>query len=313
MNLQCLFAKINLNLKFMINYLKSKNLILLFLFTSVMTTFVSCEKDEENDELSTSSECLSPSGLTIEVIDEDFFGDTVELKWNPEGNETQWEVKLAPTAFNSAKTFVVEEPTITVAQVLDVENAVFTVSAICGESLSSEAVAFPSLDGFTGPAIANMSAIIDGVSYEGLKPAGFAIFGDATSVTQSSIHEGIHLWVQGGTRVGTELSGVEINLFINKNHWSVGTHELKGGEDYMNLNEEVDTYVTYYNLDSPYKFDVEESGVLVITKFDLQERIIEGTFSFSYNVYDRNTGELMGNEDVESGTFKYSLDDEYFD
>ncbi len=55
-----------------------------------------------------------------------------------------------------------------------------------------------------------------------------------------------------------------------------------------------------------------EFGELTITEFNLEDRVIKGTFEFTFELYNVNTGELSGPFDCLDGTFEYSLDDEYF-
>lgn len=285
---------------------------ILFLFTILAIMFSSCESDD-GDDSPTDSNCEAPTDLTIEILEEDFFGDTVALNWTAGENESQWEITKSASLLSPEKSFIVDEPQITIVQVLGSDKAVFTIQSICGDNLSSELVTFPSLDGFAGTQYANMTAEINGQEYNSLKPPTISLGGDASSIITWSGHDGVHLRLLGTNRSSFSFNGLEINLYINQNEWTIGEYELKG-RDNIETDEENSSFVEYFNLDEPdYYFDVIETGVLNVTNFDREQRIIEGTFSFTYEKSNLGNDTVVVTENVENGTFKYSLDDEFFD
>lgn len=53
-------------------------------------------------------------------------------------------------------------------------------------------------------------------------------------------------------------------------------------------------------------------GTLVITEFNLIEKVIKGTFEFSFAFENIYTGEVTDPFECINGTFDYSLDHSYF-
>ena len=162
-----------------------------------------------------------------------------------------------------------------------------------------------------------MTASVNGVNFENLTSKSFVIGGNASTVQFEKEDDGggpLNIQIQGTNALSTSNGiDIEINLFISIEDWKESRYELKG-EQQKGVNTNEDTYVSFSNLnDSDNQFNIEHEGEIRITKFDLEERIIEGTFSFSYNIYEKFSSDLIATENVENGTFKYSLDDEYFD
>lgn len=172
--------------------------------------------------------------------------------------------------------------------------------------------------------IALMTANLNGEQYNDMKPNGYGIFSDAAVriVTFSYSNDYDYIKIQGNSTYNQVLpdnTTKEINLFIPENAWQEGTYILEtysiDPNDDPNGYEEVlphfDINFFYEPNSQGYKMDF--GGMISITNFDLDSRLIEGTFEFQYIVQDLDTDVISGPFECIDGTFSYSLNDNYFD
>jgi len=161
-----------------------------------------------------------------------------------------------------------------------------------------------------------MTANLDGEQFDNLKPNGFNLFNSAINmVTFSFANDDDYISIQGNSTyqniTPTEFTK-EITIWIPQSSWSEGTYTLADGVVYSD-NGVIPTPhygIVYFNNDG-YPQAFEEEGTITITEFNLEERVIRGTFEFTY-IRSGNDGQI-GPFDCTNGTFNYSLDDEYFD
>ena len=160
-----------------------------------------------------------------------------------------------------------------------------------------------------------MTANINGEQYDDMKPNSYLFFPGGVSVngffTRS---DDDYLVMQGNSGYKNptfiDVTDQEINLKIPSAKWKEGTYVL-----YDDLNDIFEgvcyyTFFTHNNPDNIRKID--KAGEIVISKFSLDEKIIEGTFEFEYTLFNETDSTEEGPFTV-TGTFDYSLDDEYFD
>lgn len=172
-------------------------------------------------------------------------------------------------------------------------------------------------DGDTPPASikAFMTANINGLEYNDMKPNGYLFFPSGVSINDFfSRADEDYILIQGNNEYQNPTlitdTGREINLRVPKSLWKEGTFTLY--DDLNDIDEGVCFY-TFFGLNKPGDvFTKELPGEIIITKFDLDERIIQGTFEFEYMMVKESDDSEEGPFKV-TGTFDYSLDDEYFD
>lgn len=165
-----------------------------------------------------------------------------------------------------------------------------------------------------------MTANLDGVQYNDMKPNGYNIFNSAISiVTFSYANDYDYISIDGNSTYQEIIPDVtstkEIKLYIPENTWEEGTYVLQTDPVYDNDGEEVvphfDINFFYVNNALGYP-DYDNPGTITITNFDLEDRVISGTFEFEYRIVDNSNNEETGPFQCIDGTFNYSLDDEYF-
>jgi hypothetical protein len=161
-----------------------------------------------------------------------------------------------------------------------------------------------------------MTANLDGEQFDNMKPNGFNLFNSAIGIeTYSYANDDTYIRIQGNSTyqniTPTEFTK-EITISIPESSWSVGTYNLADGVVYDD-NGVIPTPhygIVYFNNDG-YTQAFENEGTITITEFNLVDRVIRGTFEFTYVRSGNN--EEIGPFDCTNGTFDYSLDDEYFD
>lgn len=160
-----------------------------------------------------------------------------------------------------------------------------------------------------------MTANINGVQYNDMKPNGYLFFPGGAWVNGFIVRDDTdYLVIQGNSGYQNPtfiaVTDREINLKIPSVFWKEGTYDLY--DDYNDVFEGV-CYFTYFSHDTPDGFSkVDKQGEIIISKFSLEERVIEGTFEFEYTIRD-NSDYSEGEAYKVTGTFDYSLDDEFFD
>lgn len=164
--------------------------------------------------------------------------------------------------------------------------------------------------------VALMTANLNGEQFNDLKPNGFNFFNKAISiVTFSYANDDDYISMQGNSTYQNVTPGdttKEITIFIPESSWSVGTYELAESPVYSDNNVTPTPHyrLVYFDNDE-YFGNIEEVGSITITEFNLNERIMRGTFEFSY--FRTSDTDTIGPFDCTNGTFEYSLDADYFD
>lgn len=162
-----------------------------------------------------------------------------------------------------------------------------------------------------------MTANIAGEQFNNMRPNGFNLFNSAIGiVTYSYFSNEDYIRIQGNTTyqniAPTEFTK-EITIWIPQSSWSVGTYTLADSVvDALETGQTPTPHygIVYFNNDE-YSQAFEDEGTITITEFNLEERVIRGTFEFTFRRSGNN--EEIGPFDCMNGTFDYSLDDEYFD
>lgn len=162
-----------------------------------------------------------------------------------------------------------------------------------------------------------MTAVINGEAYDDMKPNSYLLFPGGVGVNgffTRSDDDYISIKGTNGYRNPATVASTdrEIDLYIPSVFWKEGTYPMYDIDDN-------DTFegVCYYDFIDASTFTGDfqnkiNTGEIIITKFSLTERIITGTFSFQYKLVNENDNSEQGPFDV-TGTFDYSLDDEFFD
>ncbi len=167
--------------------------------------------------------------------------------------------------------------------------------------------------GQDGP-LAIMTANLDGVQYDDLKPNLFHVMGNAVSVITIGGDDTLYLRIRANSshqQILPEDDTKEITLYIPQSKWGVGSYDIKFSAN--DVDPHVNIIFHYPNGDSGVLNSDDQKGNLTITKFDLANRMIEGTFYFEYFIEKDGTWERIGPFNCLNGTFKFSLDDQYFD
>jgi len=160
-----------------------------------------------------------------------------------------------------------------------------------------------------------MNAIIDGAIYNNMKPFVFN-FGSDTAVLIVTHDEGetYYLKIQGGFYLDVGLLGEpgerEINIFILEDHWAEGTYVLDNSS--TNIDGENVDYLTVIYFDGTTDSTYNLSGTLTITEFNIVDKVIRGTFDYTFNRVEDVTGNVNGPLEV-TGDFEYPLNASYFD
>lgn len=164
--------------------------------------------------------------------------------------------------------------------------------------------------GNTADGHALMTANLNGEQFNNLVPFWYNFTGNAVGIiTQPNVTERF-LRIQGNsTPSGLTEFTKEINIFIPENLWSVGTYVLYDDHsDGTNIRAYFNI-VYFDNTGYQQAFEIP-GGVLNIETFDLVNKVITGTFSFSYE--RTNGSDTIGPFECTDGTFDYSLDHDYF-
>jgi hypothetical protein len=189
--------------------------------------------------------------------------------------------------------------------------------SLCGDSDGSLQILIDGLGnciqstGNTADGHALMTANLDGEQFNNMVPFGYYFTNNAVGITTHPNITDRYLRIQG-TNTPNQLTDFtkEINIFIPESLWSVGTYELF---DYYNDGTTARAYFNIIYRDNTSYLQAFEipGGEINIETFDLVNRVITGTFSFSYT--RTNGTDTIGPFECTNGTFDYSLDHSSFD
>lgn len=166
---------------------------------------------------------------------------------------------------------------------------------------------------FTEPTF--MSGDLNGLSYNNLKPADY--FNSASLQTKVETFQITplisynYLLLQGSDITYNDIpaaTSILINIRIPQSEWAVGTYDLK--DDEITGIDGINSCASLVEIGSTTKTKAV-LGTLTITEFDVTNRVIKGTFSFSYARRIGSNSE--GSYQLTNGAFKYKLDAPYFD
>lgn len=158
----------------------------------------------------------------------------------------------------------------------------------------------------TTPAL--MTANIDGVQYDMMRPFMYSVIGNDISVMNDGApaDELQYIKIQG-TNNDAMVNSKQIELYIPDTKWAPGTYPLE-----WDMGFEMDVcWAKMIVFSTPETRAIETSGTITVTEFNLTTKRIKGTFQFVYEKLDAN-GNPMGTFEVTNGTFNYGLDDPYF-
>ena len=196
---------------------------------------------------------------------------------------------------------------------------------LCGDTGGNLQLLLDSLDcgdgntdgGGTGGAFAFMTANINGTIYNDMKPNSYLFFpggADVNDYFSRSDDDYIRIQGNSGYKKPTVIEDTdrEINLRIPSALWKEGTYTL-----YDDLNDVFEgvCFYTFFGLDWANGVNTRGlPGEITITKFSLDERVIQGIFQFEYMMeYENGSSVTVEGPFEVTGTFDYALDDEFFD
>ncbi|GEP52566.1 hypothetical protein FNO01nite_32380 [Flavobacterium noncentrifugens] len=234
---------------------------------------------------------------------------------------SNWEVQYGAAGFALGAGTIVPSatPTKQITGLLAANGYDFYVRTVCSATSSSTWAGPVHVDpvGTTNPGTidttpALMTANIDGVQYNVLRPFFYQVLGNDINVENDGADPGVPRFIKlqgtdNTTTVNTNNSR-EINLYIPDTMWTPGTYPLHwetGFEDPL-------CWVRFVVFSVP---DIDAritDGSLTVTEFNRTTKRIKGTFEFTYEKIN-DDGDVIGTARVTNGTFNYGLDDPYFD
>ncbi|MGV6828310.1 MAG: fibronectin type III domain-containing protein [Flavobacteriales bacterium] len=281
-----------------------------FLFITLL--FTSCNRKDTGIHI----ECDEPTNF--EIVN--YTNQTqVDLAWEENDAVDNWQIEYGLIGFSQSEGMIVEtESNEKTILGLDFNQAYdFYLRAQCGDGFSDWVGPISNTPEEVLQSHALMTANIKGVQYDYMVPFLWQTFiNEAVSIVTFSDNEELYLKIQGNSEPQNSNfdTNKEINIFIPETNWELGTYNL--GNDYIDTEENPQAFVNLVYFDSAqgtFQANEGEFGSITITEFNLEERIIKGTFEFTFTLYDVNTNIETGPFDCLDGTFDYSLDDTYFD
>lgn len=250
--------------------------------------------------------CAKPINFTINSST----STTVNLSWDSEETATSWEIEYGISGFSMGTGIIIPANTnpFTVTGLIS-ENAYdFYIRSICNDiAISSWTDPITKNAVEVAPNHAMMTATINGTYFGNMKPAFYPTV-LASKVVTTSFNDTKYLKIQGNDVPFNPTSSTrEINLYIHESDWQVGTFNLISEADSNFIDS--DFQIIYTN--SSFTCD-EVDGSITITEFNLETRVIQGTFEFTYYTYNSSTHITTGPFST-TGTFDYSLDHSEFD
>ncbi|MBK5212036.1 MAG: fibronectin type III domain-containing protein [Flavobacteriaceae bacterium] len=282
--------------------------ILLFLTAFAI---ISCSGDDDSVD---STSCDNPTNFKLEEYNN---ASEVILSWDTDpSDDSTYEIEYGLTGFKQGDGVIVTAITSPATiKGLNFNAAYdFYLRRACTDATSEFVGPATNTPGGNNVSFALMTANIAGVQYNNMKPFLFGQTDATRVVTFSGTNENF-LAIQGNSAFmdPTFENTKEINLFIPQSQWLPGTYLLtdtatSSGNAQSNVN------IIYNDSSTPTtQAYEEEDGSITITKFDLQERVVEGTFEFRFKLYYVDSGTYSEILECKNGTFKYSLDASFFD
>ncbi len=255
--------------------------------------------------------CVAPTNIA--VFRNATNNSQAVISWNAGGSETSWEIQYGSVGFVAgAGTSVISDFTTTSITELEMASYDFYVRAICSVAQNSIWVGPINLGEATGIGSneALMTANIAGIQYDNMVPYVYGTTGIDVVVLNNAapLVEPRYLWIQGVT-TDNLLASSEISLYIPNSFWENGDYALFAFDNLSGANFcQVKLLTNPGSVVSTNNRILE--GRMSITEFNVNNRIVKGTFSFSYEKFVE--GKFAGEFRVINGTFSYELDDPYF-
>lgn len=255
--------------------------------------------------------CSEPTEVVVERNQAD--DAKALLTWSAQG-ASEWQIEYGIAGFSLGSGTVLSSTTPSkLISGLTNEAYDFYVRAHCSETQDSdwvgpiELLAVNEVDHTT-----IMTANIGGTQYNQMQPYMYPTT-PAVMVLNQDAGPGEHKYLQiQGDTTNDITTSIEFNFYLPDNLWQPGTYPINNFSDWVSTNV-VQLTVVSEPLASPtiIKRVVEGSGNIVVTEFNLTERRVRGTFSFSYTKQVEGSPNVQTVE-VTNGTFNYPLDDDYF-
>lgn len=255
--------------------------------------------------------CIAPTNIAVfrNVAN----NGQAAISWNAGGNETSWEIQYGNVGFIAgAGTSIISEFTTASITELEMGSYDFYVRSRCSVSQNSNWVGPINLEEASGIGSnsAIMTANIAGIQYDNMVPFVYGTTGIDVAVLNNAapLAAPRYLWIQGVT-TDNLLASSEISLYVPNSFWSIGDYALFSFDNLSGANFcQVKLLTNPGSLVSTNNRII--AGSISITEFNVDNRVVRGTFSFSYEKFVE--GEFAGEFSVTNGTFSYELDDPYF-
>jgi len=260
--------------------------------------------------------CAIPSGITAARSND----TTANVVWFAASGATQWEVQYGAAGFALGTGTILNTtaPTAQITGLLANRGYDFYVRTVCSPTSTSTWAgpvpvnAVGTTPGTVDTTPALMTANIDGVQYNVLRPFFYQVLGNDINVENDGADPEVPRFIKlqgtdNTTTVNTSNSR-EINLYIPDTMWQAGTYPLNWESGF----EAPLCWVRFIVFSDP---DIDAritEGSLTVTEFNRTTKRIKGTFEFTYEKIN-DDGDVIGIARVTNGTFNYGLDDPYFD
>ena len=255
--------------------------------------------------------CVAPTNIA--VFRSATNNSQAVVNWNAGGSETSWEIQYGSVGFApGAGISVISDFTSTSITELEMGSYDFYLRAICSVSHNTIWV-FPinlADSSGIGSNEALMRANIAGIQYDNMVPYVYGTTGIDVVVLNNAapIAEPRYLWIRGVTTDNLLISS-EISLYLPNSLWENGDYALFAFDNLSGANFcQVKLLTNPGSVVSTNNRIIE--GRISITEFNVDNRVVKGTFSFSYEKFVE--GKFAGEFRVINGTFSYALDDPYF-
>ena len=255
--------------------------------------------------------CIAPTNIT--VVRNATNNSQAVISFNAGGSETSWEIQYGHVGFAVGPgTSVISDFTSTSITDLEMGSYDFYARAVCSVAQNSIWVGPINLAEASGIGSneALMTANIAGIQYDNMVPYVYGTTGIDVVVLNNTapLVEPRYLWIQGVT-TDNLLASSEISLYLPNSFWTNGDYPIFAFDNLSGANFcQVKLLTNPGSVVSTNNRILE--GRISITEFNVDNRIVKGTFSFSYEKFVE--GKFIGEFRVINGTFSYELDDPYF-
>ncbi len=297
----------------------SNNNIILFVCSFI---FLSCNNESIDPNISldeppvnvNNPNCATPNGFEILTSN----ASSATLGWNSDTDNQLWEVEYGQENFTQG-TGIIMQTTTNSLLITTLESDTiyeFYLRKVCESGNSAWTASITNTIQTPTESQALMTANLDGVQYDYMIPNLYNIFNiNAVRVVNFSGTDENFLHIQGNTTPDDVVlsNSREINIHIPESQWSEGTYTLEIWPTDATGQAVSRIRMIHLDIESGFTQAHGEEGTVTITEFNLTERIIRGTFEFTYYISNPTTDEEIGPLQCLNGTLHYSLDDDFFD